>query len=157
MGIEIERKFLVNHTLWDLIPKQDGIKIVQGFLVNGPEKVVRVRIKGDKGFITIKSCHPGLIRNEFEYEIPLQDAGQLLELFIGEKISKTRYKIIIDGHTWEIDEFHEDNKGLILAEIELNDELESFTLPEWVEAEVTHDERYYNAYLSEFPFTGWEK
>ena len=155
MGVEIERKFLVNHTNWESLQKCEGSEIIQGFLINDKEKVIRVRTKGSQAYLTIKSCQSGLVRHEFEYEIPVDDARQLLRLFTNQQISKTRYKIKVGRHNWDVDVFHERNEGLVLAEIELSEEGEDFVVPDWVTKEVTHDERYYNANLVKFPYSEW--
>lgn len=155
MGLEIERKFLVDHEKWKALKILNGTKIKQGFIVNERDRIIRVRISDEDAFITIKGSNSGLVRPEFEYRIPLEDANQLFELFISEKIFKTRYEVIVGSHLWEVDEFHDINEGLILAEIELEDENESFELPDWAVEEVTNDERYYNVYLIKFPFKEW--
>ena len=117
---------------------------------------MRVRSEGDRAYINIKGATVGATRAEFEYEIPLQDAEELLnELCQKPLIEKTRYKIENGGHTWEIDEFFGDNQGLIVAEIELNSEDQDFEKPDWVGEEVTHDPRYFNANLNKHPFSQW--
>jgi len=156
--VEIERKFLV---------KSDDFKsqafaqnnIAQGYLSSVPERTVRVRIKGHKGFITIKgiSNSAGMSRFEWENEIPLDEAQELLKLCEKGKIEKTRYEIKSGDHVFEVDEFYGENEGLIMAEIELNSEDETFEKPDWLGEEVTSDERYYNAYLSKNPYKDWQK
>ncbi|MGO4820194.1 MULTISPECIES: CYTH domain-containing protein [unclassified Flavobacterium] len=154
--IEIERKFLVKSEAFknDFFSKR---KIKQGYLSSVPERTVRVRIKGDKAFITIKgaSSNSGLSRFEWEKEIPVQEAEQLLLLCEEGIIDKTRYEIKSGIHTYEVDEFYGANEGLIMAEIELNSEDESFEKPDWLGMEVTNDQRYYNSYLSANPFKKW--
>jgi CYTH domain-containing protein len=114
-----------------------------------------VRLAGDKGFLTIKGVVSGTSRAEFEYEIPVADAEQLLELSDGPIIQKNRHVIVHDGSTWEIDEFLGDNSGLVLAEIELTAEDQPFSRPPWLGDEVTHDTRYYNSSLASHPYRHW--
>lgn len=151
--IEIERKFLVSHlSFLSLATKKN--RIVQGYLNSNPERTVRIRIKGNKGFLTIKGKgnESGTTRMEWEKEISLQEAEQLLTLCEKGIIEKTRYEIPIGNHTFEVDLFAGDHEGLVLAEIELESENEDFTKPDWLGKEVTGDERYYNAYLSNHPY-----
>lgn len=153
MGIEIERKFLVKKEVWNALQKPDGKYYRQGYLLNGKDRVVRVRIAGDRGFITIKGAAEGISRLEYEYEIPKLDAQEMLDRFQPEGTEKTRYRIPEgSGLTWEVDEFLGANDGLIVAEIELSSEEQVFARPEWLGVEVTHDERYYNASLALQPF-----
>jgi adenylate cyclase len=156
--IEIERKFLVKSSDF----KEQAFaqnQIAQGYLSSLPERTVRVRIKGKKGFLTIKGIghHGGMSRFEWENEIPLDEAQELLKLCEKGKIEKTRFEIKAGKHVFEVDEFYGENEGLIMAEIELGSETESFEKPDWLGEEVTNDERYYNAYLSKKPFKTWEK
>lgn len=159
MAQEIERKFLVAGDYKS--EAYTSVRITQGYLSRVPERVVRVRIKGDKGFITIKGTtnDTGLSRFEWEKEIPLADAQSLLKLAEPGVIDKTRHLIKnTDGrHIWEVDEFHGDNEGLIMAEIELESESDLFDKPSWLGKEVTGDKRYYNAYLSENPYRLWKR
>jgi adenylate cyclase len=155
--IEIERKFLVTSEAF----KEEAFtqnRIAQGYLSSVPERTVRVRIKGDKGFLTIKgvSNKSGLSRFEWEKEIPLQEAIALLELCEEGVIDKTRFEVKMGKHIFEIDEFYGANEGLIMAEIELNSETEAFEKPSWLGKEVTNDNRYYNSYLSKNPFKKWQ-
>jgi len=156
--VEIERKFLVKS---DIFKKEAFAQnnIAQGYLSSAPERTVRVRIKGHKGFITIKgiSQSGGMSRFEWENEIPLGEAQELLKLCEKGKIEKTRYEIKVGNHVYEVDEFYGENEGLVMAEIELNSEDEAFEKPEWLGEEVTKDERYYNAYLSKNPYKDWQK
>lgn len=156
--VEIERKFLVKSNDFK---KQAFTQntIAQGYLSSVPERTVRVRIKGHKGFLTIKgiSQSGGMSRFEWENEIPLGEAQQLLKLCEMGKIEKTRYEIKSGEHVFEVDEFYGENEGLVMAEIELNSEDEVFEKPEWLGEEVTNDERYYNAYLSKNPYKDWQK
>jgi adenylate cyclase len=155
--IEIERKFLViSDEFKSLAHKQN--RIIQGYLSAIPERTVRVRVKGEKGYLTIKgaSNQSGMSRFEWEKEIPVEDAKELLKLCETRTIDKTRYEVKIGNHIFEIDEFYGENKGLLLAEIELNSEAEYFEKPSWLGEEVTKDNRYYNSYLSKNPFVNWD-
>ncbi|MCU0351260.1 MAG: CYTH domain-containing protein [Flavobacterium sp.] len=155
--IEIERKFLVTST--DFIKESNKQNhIVQGYLSSVPERTVRVRIKGDKGFLTIKgkSSTSGMSRLEWEKEITVEEAAQLIPLCEAGVIDKVRYEIPIGKHVYEVDVFSGENQGLILAEIELQSETESFDKPNWLGIEVTNDSRYYNAFLSQHPFKNWK-
>lgn len=154
MAKEIERKFLVKSS-WQ--PRHEGIKIAQGYLSTVPERTVRVRIKGDKGYLTIKGKNVGISRAEFEYEIPRHDAEELLQLAEQPILAKTRYLETHDGFTWEVDVFEAENQGLVVAEIELPDEAAAFSYPDWLGQEVSGDVRYYNANLIKNPFSLWKK
>jgi CYTH domain-containing protein len=147
--MEIERKFLVDKAEWEKVEKPNPKKIVQAYLLNSPEKTVRARIKGAKGFLTIKGATVGISRTEFEYEIPLEEAEEMIRLFAEKTISKDRYEIIVGNHLWEIDEFHGNLEGLVLAEIELSDENEAFEQPIWATKDVSTDINYYNSKLIE--------
>ena len=152
---EIERKFLVTSEAF----KEKAFaeeKVVQAFLSRHPERTVRVRIKNDKGFLTIKgkSADGGLSRFEWEKEIPVGEAEALLELCEPGRIEKTRFLVKFENHTFEVDEFYGDNLGLILAEVELKSPEESFPRPDWLGEEVTGRKEYYNSYLSQFPYIG---
>ena len=151
--VEIERKFLINTDLWK--PKGNGTKIKQGYLSVDPERVVRVRIAGEKAFLTIKGKLSGIVRTELEYKIPKNEAEVLLKMCLNFPIEKTRFKERSGNVTWEIDVFEGGNKGLIVAEVELRAENQSVDLPEWIGDEVSADIRYYNSCLSENPFTKW--
>lgn len=153
MGTEIERKFLVVDTPW--LGKYPSFQLRQGYLSTTPERTVRVRIEGARGWLTIKGRPVGAARAEFEYEIPVTDAEQLLAMCPRPIIEKTRHKVVHAGHTWEVDVFSGDNAGLLVAEIELQDEQESFVVPEWVGQDVTADPAYSNAQLSIRPFNTW--
>lgn len=158
MSQEIERKFLIVNDSWREAAEL-GTLYEQGYLVSNPEKSVRVRVAGDKGFLTIKSKanESGFSRAEFEYEIPLDDAKEIFNtLTLPGKIEKTRYKIPAGKHVWEIDVFHGDNDGLITAEIELLSEDESFDKPQWVGEEVTIDLRFTNGMLAKNPYKNWK-
>ena len=154
--VEIERKFLVTSDAF----KREAFaqnRIKQGYLSSVPERTVRVRIKGEKGFLTIKgiSNESGLSRFEWEKEILIDEAEKLLLLCEAGVIDKTRFEVKTGNHIVEIDEFYGENQGLIMAEIELKSETESFEKPIWLGQEVTNDKRYYNAYLSNNPFKNW--
>jgi len=155
MGIEIERKFLVNKEIWESIPKEKGEFYKQGYISTEPSRTIRIRLTEKEAFLTIKGSSSGISRAEYEYAIPQEDAQQLLENFCSNIISKIRYKIMYHNHLWEVDEFLEDNAGLLLAEIELISENEHFDFPEWLGEEVTQDKRFYNSYLSQNPFKNW--
>ena len=149
MGVEIERKFLVKKELWAALEKPKGKHYRQGYLMNSEDRVVRVRIAGDHGFITIKGAAEGITRLEYEYEIPKSDAEEMLDRFQPEGTEKIRCRIPEDsGLVWEVDEFLGANEGLVVAEIELTSEDQSFTRPDWLDQEVTHDERYANSNLA---------
>ncbi|MFZ4115812.1 MAG: CYTH domain-containing protein [Chthoniobacterales bacterium] len=154
MGIEIERKFLVKNDTWR--SEAVGIDYCQGYLSQKPEATVRVRTEGEKAFLTIKGRSEGISRPEFEYEIPPQEARELQRLCITPLVQKTRYHIPYEGIIWEVDEFHGENEGLIIAEIELDHPEERIPLPPWIGEEVSHDPRYYNSNLAVHPFTKWK-
>ena len=154
MGQEIEKKFLITNEDWRGPAK--GKRYCQGYLSTEKDRTVRVRTIGEKGFLTIKGRTVGESRLEFEYEIPVGDARELLqELCRKPLIEKTRYKIPFGGFTWEVDEFAGENQGLIFAEIELEYEGETFPRPHWIGREVTDDPRYYNANLVNTPYPKW--
>lgn len=156
MPIEIERKFLVDHAKWKTIQKGEGTLYEQGYMMIEQGKTIRVRLAGEQGFLTIKGKTTGLSRPEFEYEIPQTEAKELLNHFCLSKILKRRYEIEHAGHLWEVDEFLGENEGLIVAEIELKDENETFELPTWIAQEVSHDKKYTNASLSIHPYQNWK-
>ena len=153
MAAEIERKFLVQGTGW----RGAGTctRLCQGYLSRVKERTVRVRIAGSEAFLTIKGQTRGATRAEFEYGIPVADAEQLLTLSDGPILEKNRHVIVHEGCTWEVDEFFGDNAGLVLAEIELPSEDQSFARPPWLGREVTHDRRYYNSNLAGHPYREW--
>lgn len=157
MATEIERKFIVRGDFSaDVFEAQ---RIVQGYICSQPGRTVRVRIRGEKGFLTIKgaSDEKGLSRYEFEQEIPLADAEQLLKLCEPGAIDKVRHLVRVGRHIWEVDVFHGANEGLVMAEIELASEEEVFEKPDWVGEEVSGDRRYYNSMLTKEPYTRWGK
>lgn len=146
---EIEYKYLVDAEKWKVLTKPEGELIVQGFIYNSKECVIRIRIKGNKGYLTIKGETIGITRKEFEYEIPLNEAEEIISSFTKKHIRKIRYEIPVGKHTWEVDVFEGTLSGLILAELEVNSEKEQFDIPEWVTKNVSHDPNYYNAVLIE--------
>ncbi|MBE9600722.1 CYTH domain-containing protein [Pedobacter sp. MC2016-24] len=149
MGVEIERKFLVDKKLWYALDKPDGKHYRQGYLLNGEDRVVRIRVAGDQGFITVKGAGEAITRLEYEYEIPKSDVQEMLYRFKPEGTEKIRYRIPEDsGLVWEVDEFLGANQGLIVAEIELNFEDQQFSRPDWLGREVTEDDRYSNSSLA---------
>lgn len=157
MAQEIERKFLVSG---DFKKEAYGsVRITQGYLSSAPQRVVRVRVKGEKGYITIKGAadETGVSRFEWEKEISLQEAQSLLQLAEPGIIDKTRYLIknTDSKHVWEVDEFHGENDGLVMAEIELSSENEFFDRPNWLGKEVTGDKRYYNSFIAHNPYKNW--
>jgi len=154
MGKEIEKKFLIDNEDWQGLV--EGKCYCQGYLNREKGRTVRIRTIGDQGFITVKGATRGATRLEFEYEIPLQDAREMLQTLCHKPlIEKTRYKIPFAGFIWEVDVFSGENEGLIFAEIELNHEDEKFSLPHWIGDEVTDDPRYYNANLVTNPYKNW--
>jgi adenylate cyclase len=155
MPQEIERKFLVKGEFKALAA--NATRITQGYLSTVPERIVRIRIKGEKGFITIKgiSNASGASRYEWEKEIPYADATELLNICEPGVIDKTRYLVNSAKHTFEVDEFYGENQGLVIAELELDSEEETFERPDWLGEEVTGDERYFNANLIKHPFSKW--
>ena len=157
MAQEIEKKCLVKGDF-----KAEAFKatrITQGYLSSVPERTVRVRVKGDKGFITIKGIGnaSGAARFEWEKEIPVDEVQSLLEICEPGVIDKTRYLVKSGDHTFEVDEFHGDNEGLVMAEVELQSEDESFEKPDFIGKEVTGDRRYYNGHLSKNPYCVWRE
>jgi adenylate cyclase len=154
--IEIERKFLVCSEAFKKMAIASHA-IAQGYLNSNPERTVRVRIKGDKGFLTIKGKgnDSGMSRFEWEKEIPFMEAQQLLSLCESGVIEKTRFEVPVGNHLFEVDVFSGENEGLVMAEVELQAETETFEQPNWLGKEVTNDKRYYNAYLSKNPFKNW--
>ena len=152
MAVEIERKFLVDGSGWKT---GDPTYFCQGYLNRDKERTVRIRIYGDQAVITVKGITVGATRAEFEYSIPLLDGKQMLQMCEQPLIEKNRYFVSFQSKKWEIDEFLSDNQGLVVAEIELECENESFELPPWIGQEVTDDPRYFNSVLSANPFSTW--
>jgi CYTH domain-containing protein len=156
MAKEIERKYQVKLEAW--VPQGEGIHFKQGYLNSQKERVVRVRIEGSKAKLTIKGITTGVTRAEFEYNIPVEDAALLLDNLCEQPlIDKHRHKEEHNGKLWEIDVFHGQNEGLVVAEIELASENESIVLPAWAGAEVSSDPRYFNSNLLKNPFCTWAK
>jgi adenylate cyclase len=154
MAVEIERKFLVTGSDWKEGAR--GVAYRQGYLNTDPERTVRVRIAGEQGFLTVKGKTEGISRLEFEYLIPVDEAGQMLDtLCLATVIEKFRYRVSYRGKVWEIDEFLGANQGLVLAEIELASEEESFDPPPWLGRQVSGESRFYNSSLSRKPYGTW--
>jgi adenylate cyclase len=153
MGIEIERKFLVRGDAWKAAP---AVRYAQGYLNRDKQRTVRVRIAQDQAWLTVKGLSRGATRAEFEYAVPVADAEQLLALCDGPLVVKLRRVIEHAGSTWEVDEFLEDNAGLVVAEIELAADDAPFERPDWLGDEVTHDARYFNSSLATAPFNTWK-
>ena len=154
MGMEIERKFLVQNNSWRILAS--GTQYRQGYLNSAKERTVRVRTIDDKGFLTIKGITTGASRTEYEYEIPAADADAILsDLCEKPLIEKSRYKIDYEGFVWEVDEFFGENQGLIVAEVELESEDQKFEKPEWIGDEVTGDPKYFNSNLINHPYLKW--
>ena len=156
MPLEIERKYLVNLKKWQALTKPGAHYYRQGYILTGPKKTIRIRITETKCFITIKGESTGATRPEYEYEIPREDAEELLNNFCDAELEKNRYKIIYKKKLWEVDEFLGENEGLIIAEVELKEEDEIFEIPEWAANEVTGEEKYYNANLVQNPYQNWQ-
>lgn len=164
MGTEIERKYLVKKAEWrshkKLLQSQFpnlGKEYCQGYITTDNGTTVRVRIVGDTGYITLKSKAIGHTRSEFEYPIPVKDAREMLAAFCDKPlIEKVRYKINFANLIWEVDEFLGENKGLIIAEVELENEQQQINIPHWIEREV-NDKKYFNSYLVKYPYSQWQK
>lgn len=155
MALEIERKYLVHQEQWDNFDKPTGQLYRQGYILKDPNKTIRVRVTDTNAYLTIKGASVGATRTEFEYEIPKEEALELLDNFAVSELSKIRYKILHTEKLWEVDVFLGTNEGLIVAEIELLSEDEAFDIPEWISVEVTGDNKYYNSNLSVNPFKNW--
>jgi CYTH domain-containing protein len=156
MALEIERKFLVVNDEWK--KKAKPYRVIQGYLQTAKECTIRVRVVDDKAALTIKGENIGATRQEYEYAIPVIDALEILEnLCVNPLIDKTRYLLDYRGLTWEIDEFHRENEGLVIAEVELKSEQMKIEYPSWLGEEVTGNERYYNSYLSVHPYKTWSE
>jgi adenylate cyclase len=155
MGKEIERKFLVLSDKYRLLGHAE--QYIQGYLSLAPERIVRIRMEGEMGVITIKGMSEGIVRSEYEYLIPANEALEILETLCHQPlIRKLRYKVQISSHTWEVDEFQEENEGLVVAEIELDDANETFEVPDWIGKEVTSEKRYTNSNLVVKPYSTWQ-
>ena len=154
MGMEIERKFLIDISKIQTL--ENGTHIKQGYIQTADQTVVRIRIKEQNAYLTIKGENEGIKRLEFEYSIPLADAHQMIDEVCSKNvIDKTRYELKIENHIWEIDIFHGQNDGLIVAEVELENENEDICFPNWVIEEVTNDAKYYNSNLITHPYLKW--
>ena len=155
MGVEVERKFLVVDDIWRAEVTK-ATRIVQGYLARTGRVTLRVRVKGEAGFVTIKGETRGISRSEFEYPIPLADARAMLDgLADGPVVDKVRHLVPVGGHTWEVDVFEGANAPLVMAEVELGDPDEPFELPSWAGQDVSDDARYYNANLAQAPYSTW--
>ena len=152
MGVEIERKFTVRA---DFCPQGAGTEMAQGYLSRDPQRTVRVRLAGGRGYLTVKGETRGMVRAEYEYEIPPSDARAMLALCDPPLVEKTRYVMDAAGRRWEVDVFHGANDGLVVAEVELPSETAEVTLPAWVDREVTGEKRYYNSALIVHPYRSW--
>ena len=154
MAVEIERKFRTKGV--DFLANQEGERLTQGYLSHDPRATVRLRVQGDHAWLTVKGKTHGASRSEFEYPIPTADAHAMLEEMCPQGVlDKTRYRIQVGEHVWEVDEFHGDNQGLVVAEVELDSEDQPFERPPWLGEEVTDDPRYYNSALSRTPYGQW--
>jgi len=155
MGVEIERKFLLQGAAWRTLG--EPILLRQGYLSLDPARTVRVRIEGARAFLTIKGKSVGATRGEWEYPIPVSEAVELLDGLCQQPlVEKVRRRIAIGPHTWEVDEFLGPNAGLLVAEIELASEHEVFEKPDWIGREVTGDPRYFNSNLIRHPYSQWK-
>ncbi len=154
MAVEIERKFLVVGDGWR---STECVRILQGYLARSNQFSVRIRLSGQHGVLSVKGGLAGITRKEFQYDIPIEDARQILALSDFPIVEKVRTRVNFEGTCWEVDEFCGDNAGLVIAEVELNQEDAAFAKPTWIGTEVTHDMRYYNSNLAVCPFTSWGK
>ena len=155
MATEIERKYLIHSHLWKNVSSHEVLNIRQAYIVADNDVTLRVRISDNNAYLTLKGKSNSISRQEFEYEIPLSDGEELMSMAISGKIEKKRHIIYYEGKKWEVDEFLGNNKGLIVAEIELGCEDEIFQKPEWIDKEVTVDPRFRNTYLAKKPFETW--
>lgn len=155
MPLEIEHKYLIDEEKWSRLIPDSSTRIAQAYIHAEADKSVRVRIRGDQAYLTIKGKGEGIKRLEFEYEIPVDHAETLIQEFCSDVIEKIRHEVHFDGKLWEVDEFLGENKGLWVAEIELDSENESYRRPDWVTEDVTHDTRYLNVQLLKTPYSAW--
>lgn len=154
MPVEIERKFLVKKDLLPEASRKTAMK--QAYLLAGPERTVRIRVAGDLAWLTIKGGMTGFTRPEYEYQIPVEDALEMMAMALYPPVEKVRHEIFADGKKWEVDFFEGANEGLVLAELELQSENEAVSLPPWIGEEVTGEIRYHNSQLSSHPFSEWK-
>jgi adenylate cyclase len=155
MAVEIERKFLVADAGWQTQVDSE-CRIIQGYLANNANATVRIRVKGDRAFLTIKGAPLGFSRREFEYPVPVGDAEEMLrELAVSPPLDKVRYKVPVGDHVWDLDVFAGENAGLVTAEVELGAGDEVFEIPDWAGEEVTGDPRFYNVNLARNPYKHW--
>jgi len=155
MAVEIERKYLVNNDSWRASIEAQA-RIMQGYLANNDNASIRVRVKGDAAYLTIKGATSGISRSEYEYQIPVEDAEAMLrELAVFPAIDKVRYSVRAGHHLWDLDVFAGENEGLVMAEVELGSEDEAFEMPDWAGEEVSGDTRYYNVSLAQKPYKHW--
>lgn len=155
MALEIEHKYLVKPEAWAKVIPYKSVALQQAYLLTDPEKTIRVRTMNDSAYMTIKGKSQGATRLEYEYEIPLNDARELIRNFSSHLVEKIRHYVVFEGKTWEVDEFKGHNEGLLVAEIELKAEDEHYLLPDWADNNVTDDPRYANSNLSINPFKSW--
>ena len=154
--LEIERKFLIVSDGWRSLVEGTPKRLSQGYLCSDSRKSVRVRIAGERATVTVKGAREGITRLELQYDIPVRDAELMLALCERPLIDKTRYIVRHDGMKWEVDIFHAENEGLMVAEIELEREDQPVNLPDWVGQEVSHEARYYNSCLVKNPYSTWK-
>lgn len=152
---EIEHKYLIKRELWNKVKPHKSLEIKQAYLHSDPDKTIRVRTMGNKAFVTIKGKTSGASRLEFEYEIPYNDAVEMISHFCFYIIEKIRHYVTYEGKLWEVDEFLGSNQGLFVAEIELEDESDNYKIPDWADKNVTDDVRYMNSNLCIKPYTSW--
>lgn len=155
MGIEIERKFLVDRAAWEKADKPAGKIFKQGYILGEDNRTVRIRVTDEAAYLTLKGSLTGISRSEYEYTIPIADGEEIMRDFTISRIEKTRYFINHGGQVWEVDVFSGNNEGLIIAELELNSEDEQFEKPVWALTEVTNDHRYANSQLAVAPYKDW--
>jgi adenylate cyclase len=155
--LEIERKFLIVSDGWRSLVEGSPKRLSQGYLCSDPRKSVRVRIAGERATVTVKGAREGITRLELQYDIPVRDAELMLALCERPLIDKTRYIVRHDGMKWEVDIFHAENEGLMVAEIELEREDQPVKIPDWVGQEVSHEARYYNSCLAKNPYSNWKE
>lgn len=156
MGLEIERKFLVDKEKWETVVKPKGKAFKQGYILSEEKRTVRIRVTDNHAYLTLKGSTTGIGRSEFEYVIPVSDGNEILNTLTVSSLEKLRYEITYAEKLWEVDVFTGKNEGLIVAEIELQSEEETFDKPDWVLDEVSDDPRYYNASLSLTPYKDWD-